>query len=171
MANDHDDDDDDLIWTAYTKGIKPIGPFAPRVSRRASRVMLRPRAETPAISPLARQAPPPITTPDRQTQRKLKRGTWDIAAEIDLHGMTQTQAHGALLRFMQAAIASGHKCVRIITGKGGRSSTSAIGVLRQKVPQWLQEPPLRDYVVSLHNPPPHQGGAGATIVILRKVTK
>ncbi len=170
MNDDHDTDDDDLLWTAYTKGVKPMGARAPRVTKRPRKVAII-RTEGLDITPLSRKQtiklPTPITAPDKQTQRKLKRGTWDIAAEIDLHGMTQTQAYSALIRFMQVAITRSHKCVRIITGKGGRMNST--GILRQKVPEWLREPPIGAYIVSLHHPPPHQGGTGAITVILRKL--
>lgn len=168
MANDHDDPDDDALWAAYTKGIKPINTRAAKISKRPRRVLLRPRDDRPALPPLLVKALP-INTPDRQTQRKVKRGTWEIGAEIDLHGMTQTQAHQALMAFLQQAVRRGHKCVRIITGKSGKSSGTGIGVLRQKLPEWLQSPPIGDYIISLHHPPAHQGGTGVTIVILRKM--
>jgi DNA-nicking Smr family endonuclease len=156
-----DDTDDDDLWAAYTKGMRPLGQRAPRLSKKSPRIMLRPRDEVFDLPPLHLDAPWPVTAPDRQSKRKIRRGVWEVAAEIDLHGMTQIQAQTALLRFIQTAIMRRHKCVRVITGKSG------VGILRQKLPQWLQESPIRDYIVSLHHPPPQQGGTGAWIVILR----
>jgi DNA-nicking Smr family endonuclease len=95
--------------------------------------------------------------------------------------MTQTEAHGALLRFVQAAAARGDVCLRIITGKGLRGQLGAEpetrpfvmderrpGVLRERVPQWLAEPPLRGLVRGLESAGPRQGGSGALYVLLKR---
>ena len=129
------------------------------------------QAFTPSLKPLPKAtAKGALTAPDRQTLRKLKRGTLDIEAEIDLHGYTQEQAHDALHRFILQADAKGLRRVRIITGKGGRTG-KAPGILRRNVPLWLNEPALRGLVAHIHHPPEHEGGTGALVVTLRKPTR
>ncbi len=94
--------------------------------------------------------------------RKLRRGQWTINAEIDLHNHTQDEAHEALMAFMRAARVSGHRCVRIIHGKG-LSSHQKIPVLRNKVRRWLQQ---KDEVIAYCEPRPNGGGSGAVLVLL-----
>ncbi|MES2728922.1 MAG: Smr/MutS family protein [Pseudomonadota bacterium] len=169
MDDEYDQDNDDRLWAFYTKGIKPIGPRTPKpVKRVRPAVTIRPIIAAPTVLSVGPAPRSEMRATDDQTLRKLKRGTWTVAAEIDLHGMTQTQAHSALIHFMGNALAQDHKCVRIITGKGGRHGPDKPGILKQKVPQWLQDSPLAPWIVSLHHPPAHQGGVGALIVLLRK---
>ena len=48
----------------------------------------------------------------------LRRGRWVVQAELDLHGMTTTEAHDALVDFLVEARSRGLRCVRVIHGKG-----------------------------------------------------
>src|SRR4051812_14744324 len=51
--------------------------------------------------------PPPLAPLERRLKQRLARGTRDIDARLDLHGRTQSQAHAALLRFVQKCQAEG----------------------------------------------------------------
>jgi DNA-nicking Smr family endonuclease len=53
--------------------------------------------------------------------RKLRRGQYRVQAEIDLHGLTVTEAKQALREFLAGALDRRLRCVRIIHGKGLRS--------------------------------------------------
>ena len=53
--------------------------------------------------------------------RKLRRGLFSVDAEIDLHGLTSTQARHALRDFVARELSRGARCVRVIHGKGLRS--------------------------------------------------
>lgn len=53
--------------------------------------------------------------------RKLRRGLYRVDAEIDLHGLIETEARQALRDFLARAVAEQLRCVRIVTGKGLRS--------------------------------------------------
>jgi DNA-nicking Smr family endonuclease len=53
--------------------------------------------------------------------RKLRRGQYRVAREIDLHGMTALDAKQALRHFLAAAVLNQVRCVRIVHGKGLRS--------------------------------------------------
>ena len=78
-----------------------------------------------------------------------------IDARLDLHGMTQREAHSALFGFLRSCQVSGYKHVLVITGKGsqGEDHTFALGrekgVLRRVVPKWLSEPEIRSIIVGL----------------------
>jgi DNA-nicking Smr family endonuclease len=112
---------------------------------------------TPSLEPLGR----------RQKQR-LARGTLDIDARIDLHGKTQSQAHAALLRFLQRAQHDGARFVLVITGKGARAPEGERGVLKRQVPLWLRLPEFRGYVVGFEAADIGHGGEGALYVRLRR---
>ena len=87
--------------------------------------------------------------------------------ERDLYsGLTQAEAHEALLRFLRRAQAEGAKFVLVITGKGGPGGDR--GVLRRQVPLWLALPELRACVLGFDVAHVGHGGEGALYVRLRK---
>jgi DNA-nicking Smr family endonuclease len=99
----------------------------------------------------------------------LSRGRKDIDARIDLHGLTQTRAHRALLRFLQNASGEGLTFVLVITGKGRSTGPDAErGVLRRQVPQWLALPEFRSLIVGSDEAHVGHGGEGALYVRLRR---
>ena len=112
---------------------------------------------------------------DRQITRKLRQGTYQIQATLDLHGQTQEEAYASLKRFIAWAIFQQFKLVLIITGKGQKKSFSeraggdetALGVLRQNVPQWLENTAQFPGVLSVSTARPQDGGAGALCLELR----
>ncbi|MBK1673044.1 DNA mismatch repair protein MutS [Ectothiorhodospira shaposhnikovii] len=99
----------------------------------------------------------------RQVIRKLRRGHYRIAAELDLHGMTAREAHAELSLFLAAARERRLRCVRIIHGKGLRSSNKG-PVLKSRVAHWLQQ---RSEILAFCSAPPAEGGTGAVLVLLR----
>ncbi|MBL1404501.1 MAG: hypothetical protein COC17_02505 [Hyphomicrobiales bacterium] len=117
---------------------------------------------------------PPISKPkasnklnapiDNPTVRKLTKGRLPIDARIDLHGMTQVQAHRTLLNFVQDAYSSSLRIVLVITGKGRINE----GILRNGVPNWLQEDTLSAYVSGFRSAHITHGGTGALYVRIRK---
>src|SRR5207237_8486169 len=98
------------------------------------------KATAPAPPP-RRPDPPPLAPIGRRMRQKLGRGTEPIEARIDLHGMTQADAHAALAHFLRRAQNDGARVVLVITGKGARpggDGYSERGVLRRQVPLWLE---------------------------------
>lgn len=96
--------------------------------------------------------------------RKLRRGQYSIGSELDLHGMTSREARLALIEFLGAARRANQNCVRIIHGKGLRSSNKG-PVLKPKVAKWLTQ---FDDVLAYCTARPADGGTGAIYVLLRK---
>ena len=110
---------------------------------------------------------------DRKRFGQLKKGRLSPEARIDLHGMTLAQAHPALLRFILASVASEHRLVLVITGKGkNRDEMGPIperhGVLRHQVPHWLNSMPLKPHVLQIAEAHVKHGGAGAYYVYLKR---
>ena len=111
---------------------------------------------------------PPLTSLDRRVRQRLVRGRIGLDARLDLHGLTQAQAHDALLRFLRVSRAEGARIVLVITGKGTRREDEERGVLRRQVPMWLRSPQLRDAVLGFEPAGPAHGGEGAFYVRLRR---
>jgi len=103
---------------------------------------------------------------DRANAERLKRGLHRIEARLDLHGMTQAEAHRALSGFVEASRAAGRRCVLVITGRG--LGQSGPGVLKSSVPRWLEEPELRRQILATAAAQPHHGGPGASYLLLRR---
>jgi DNA-nicking Smr family endonuclease len=106
----------------------------------------------------------------RRERKRLARGTIAIDARIDLHGLTQSEAHAALARFLRRAQADDARFVLVITGKGARFADHGgdRGVLRRQVPLWLRLPEFRSYVVGFEDADTVHGGQGALYLRLRR---
>lgn len=107
-----------------------------------------------------------VTSVDKRTDEKLRKGKMAIDGRIDLHGMTQSEAHDALIGFIRRSHAAGRRNVLVITGKG--QMPRGEGVLRLSVPRWLREAAIGRLVLSIHQAQPQHGGGGAYYVLLRR---
>ena len=103
----------------------------------------------------------------KSVMRKLRRGQWVVQDEIDLHGMRSEPARALLVDFLNQAMRQGHRCVRVVHGKGHRSPKGE-PVLKRKMAHWLQQ---RDEVLAYCPAPAVDGGSGATVVLLKPSTK
>jgi DNA-nicking Smr family endonuclease len=175
MAGRHPSREDRALWRRTMRDVKPMAPAGPAVTGEEG----EPEEET-ALPP----RPPVVTAPvkrgknlpplapgespgvDRRTAERFRRGQLSVEARLDLHGLTQEEAHRALASFVQQAHATGLRTVLVITGKGGFGD--ARGVLREAVPRWLNEGDLRPRVLSCAWAQPKHGGAGALYVLLRR---
>ena len=115
----------------------------------------------------ARVEPAPL---GRKARRRLARGADAIDGRLDLHGLTQAQAHDALLGYLRTARGRGAKVVLVITGKGGASSYEGRGVLKRQVPMWLRLPEFREHVVGFESAGIGHGGEGAMYARLRRAS-
>ena len=97
------------------------------------------------------------------TIRKLRRGNWTLQGELDLHGLTSSEAREAFYLFIKRSSKNDKRCVRIIHGKGLRSKGKE-PVLKNKVRGWLMQ---TEEVLAFCQAPGQMGGAGAVIVLLR----
>ena len=161
------------LWRAATGDVRPLDKReeaespAPRPAKPRKPVA----SKAPPPAPPARQAEPLAhgASPgvDRRTAERLKRGQMEIQARLDLHGMTQAEAHGRLTAFIEAHQAAGRRCVLVVTGKGTRREEG--GVLRDAVPRWLNAPGLRPRILSFCHAQPKDGGDGALYILLKRL--
>lgn len=98
------------------------------------------------------------------TLRSLRRGSYAIKANLDLHGMTAAEAREALRSFLAESMARGIRGVRIVHGKGLRSGARG-PVLKASVNRWLRQ---WDEVLAFVSAPARDGGTGALYVLLRR---
>lgn len=139
---------------------------------------LSPRPAEPPPPPSRGKAAAQLPGVDRRQARRIATGAIEIEARLDLHGMTQLEAHSRLIGFLRGAAARGMRTVLVITGKGGGRrqpppgaawwETDEVGILRRAVPRWLAEPPLRAVVIGCEPASPRHGGEGALYVLLRR---
>jgi DNA-nicking Smr family endonuclease len=167
------------LWENVTKLAKPLRrrPRADKISVEAAEpkpVEVKPaptlKSSVPSRKiPVAPTAPPPLAPLGRRERSQLSRGRKDIDARLDLHGMTQTKAHRALLNFLHHAYANGMTFVLVITGKGRTvGPESERGILRRQVPHWLSLPEFRSFVVGFEEAHIGHGGGGALYVRVRR---
>ncbi|GLS86241.1 DNA mismatch repair protein MutS [Cypionkella aquatica] len=110
---------------------------------------------------------------DAKTHGKMTRGKLSPEARIDLHGLTLSEAHPELIRFILNAQSAGMRLVLVITGKGKRGHDigpipTRMGALRHQVPQWLRLPPLGAAVLQISEAHLKHGGSGAYYIYLRR---
>lgn len=99
----------------------------------------------------------------RDVVRKLRRGTWVVQSQIDLHGFRTDEAREAMSLFIRDAAKRGLRCVRVIHGKG-LGSTNKEPVLKGKVRAWLSQ---KSEVMAFVEARERDGGAGAVVVLLQ----
>ncbi len=162
------------LWREVVRDVRPLAgrgagpqstaPPAPAAETGGSTAEARLRREPISVPPPRRSGAAPGL--DKRSAQRLRRGQYPIEARIDLHGVTQQEAHAALSAFVMSTHEASKRCLLVITGKGlGRAEG---GVLRQMVPRWLDQAPLRDRVLAVIPAQPRHGGSGALYVLLRR---
>ena len=94
--------------------------------------------------------------------RRLRRGQWAIQSQIDLHGLRRDEARESLQAPLRLSRRLGHRCVRVVHGKGLGSPGKA-PVLKSRVRAWLIQSKA---VLAFVQARASQGGNGAVIVLL-----
>jgi DNA-nicking Smr family endonuclease len=160
-----------VLWTTVTKSIAPLRDIAPDENDEAHVPVpaRRSRSAPIALSIPEKRQLPPLTSLGRRTKQRVARGKEPIDGRLDLHGLTQRQAHDTLLRFLSAASSRGARLVLIITGKGGGAGQGERGILKRQVPQWLGLPEFRAWVIGFEEAHIAHGGEGALYVRVRRV--
>jgi DNA-nicking Smr family endonuclease len=171
-------DEEIALWTEVARSVaRRRGATLPTPSNPIG------AAQAPAPPPILAEPPlgrpvkpsaPPLAPIERRLKRELARGRAAIDAALDLHGLTQAEAHQALRGFLRHSQAHGARLVIIVTGKGGPLGEpdqwpNERGVLRRLTPHWLREPDLRSVVLGFEEAGRAHGGSGALYVRLRRL--
>jgi DNA-nicking Smr family endonuclease len=172
------DEDDAHLFREAVRDVKPLAFEAPAVAEPPRRPPPRARftrADRHAVlqeSLYADVADPELASGEELVfareglqhgvLRKLRRGQYQVGAEIDLHGFTVPEAKEALRGFLANALDRHIRCVRIVHGKGLRSGHRG-PVLKGVVSNVLRRVgPVLAYVSAR----PVDGGTGALYVLL-----
>jgi len=99
------------------------------------------------------------------TMEKLRNGEFSVQAILDLHGLSANDADGAFAAFIVQSIQRRIRCVRIIHGRGLKSTRGP--VLKRKLKEWIIRAMHRKWVVAFCSPRMADGGPGATTMLLR----
>jgi len=177
------DREDEGLWDHVAASVKPLGgklknrtpdvdilPVSQKThekkakSRKSSPVRSGDKPRTSSLPELSHGGQAGL---DKSNAKKLKKGQHAIEGRMDLHGMTQDQAHRALNSFLEGSYGAGKRCVLVITGKGMKPDGS-VGVLRSAVPRWLNQEPNRSRVLAFSYATAKDGGEGALYVMLKR---
>jgi DNA-nicking Smr family endonuclease len=104
---------------------------------------------------------------DRRLLRRLRNGDFAVQGHVDLHGMTRDEAKLRVTKFVDESRRAGRRCVLIVHGRGLHSKDQ-IPVLKEAVRTWLERGPVARAVLAFATARPHDGGAGAVYVLLRR---
>lgn len=99
--------------------------------------------------------------------RALRSGDFSVQGHLDLHGMTRAEAKEAVEKFVSESRRAGKRCVLVVHGRG-LNSKDQIPVLKEALRTWLQRGRIAKSVLAFATARPHDGGAGAVYVLLRK---
>lgn len=167
-------DEERALWSGFARSITPLrrqekSDKSSGASDKPAPPSAKPRAQLQALPPAKT---PPLAPLGRRMKQRVARGREPIDARIDLHGMTQSEAHAALINFLRRARADGARIVLVVTGKGAkrgeRDEGAERGVLKRQVPNWLSLPEFRPLIVGFEDAHIGHGGQGALYVRLRR---
>jgi DNA-nicking Smr family endonuclease len=170
-------DEEIALWTEVARSVArrrgatlpaPLNPV-----RAARHPPPPPIAAEPPADRAAKPSTPPLAPIERRLKRDLSRGRAEIDGALDLHGLTQAEAHQALRGFLRHSQARGARLVIVVTGKGGATDefsgwSNERGVLKRLTPQWLRESDMRSVVLGFEEAGRAHGGSGALYVRLRR---
>ncbi len=161
MQSDTPDDDNEL-WSIMMEDVTPLSEKSNKIIKKTPKKILQPKNSSKNNTNTSSVSTPSYAKDiDKRTQQKLKKGQLSIEARLDLHGMTQQQAHSQLIPFIINAYENNKRPVIVITGKGK-------GILQSKVPQWLETSPIENMILKTAQAQPKDGGCGALYVYIRR---
>lgn len=188
--NKNTPDADEKLWSFMTQDVKPLkrrkGDVAaadePEPPTEVMPLTPPPMVSRPGVTPptIARKPVEAQTTQhdlyghadvDRRSFDKFRKGQMPIEATLDLHGYNQQQAYDKVTQFIARNAALGMRCVMIITGKGRKGADGSyqeVGILKQSLPQWLEQPDLKSKILKLRQAQRFHGGSGAYYILLKR---
>lgn len=143
MKKDELTKDDKKVWKAVKKTVTPLSDPTP------------PNPESPKLISFS-----DVLKEIRNFKPFKKSGP---QRTLDLHGMTRNEAYHYLETQLSICKLRGYNCVEIITGKG-HGKGKGLGILKRKVPLWMEGVKFKSLVKSWK---PVPGNDGAIYVYLK----
>jgi DNA-nicking Smr family endonuclease len=104
---------------------------------------------------------------DPRLVKKLRRGEFAVQDHVDLHGLLKDEAKSQLEAFLAQARQRGKRCVLVVHGRGLHSKDQ-VPVLKEALKRWMHTARFARHVLGFSTARPHDGGAGAVYVLLKK---
>jgi len=105
---------------------------------------------------------------DPRVVRRLRRGEFAVQAHVDLHGLLKDEAKLELEAFLARSRLLGRRCVLVVHGRGLHSKDQ-VPVLKEALKRWMHTARFSRHVLGFSTARPHDGGAGAIYVLLKKL--
>jgi DNA-nicking Smr family endonuclease len=105
---------------------------------------------------------------DPHVVRRLRRGELAVQAHVDLHGMLKEEAKTELETFLAKSRQQGKRCVLVVHGRGLHSKDQ-VPVLKEALKRWMHTARFSRHVLGFATARPHDGGAGAVYVLLKRI--
>jgi DNA-nicking Smr family endonuclease len=170
--------DEDAAFAEAVQGARPLARGSARIPVVPARGAVPQRKRDPAPAP-AGVAPLAIDDvgetwcgrgdgADRRLLRRLRRGDIPVEATLDMHGRRRAEAARDLDRFLADSRAAGRRCLLVIHGRGlhsGAAGPALRDVLRAALTAGAG---AAIGILAFASAPPPLGGAGATLVLLRR---
>ncbi len=97
----------------------------------------------------------------------LRGGLYSIQNQLDLHGLSRSEARRTVEEFVLNMSRFRSCCVKIIHGRGINSPNEQ-AVLKDSLQRWLTTRRMSRYVVAYASAPAKDGGVGAVYVLLKR---
>src|SRR5207248_1480363 len=104
---------------------------------------------------------------DPRIVRRLKRGELSMQGHVDLHGLLKDEAKTTLEAFLARSRQEGKRGVLVVHGRGLHSKDQ-VPVLKEELKRWMRTDRFARHVLAFSTARPHDGGAGAVYVLLKK---
>jgi len=104
---------------------------------------------------------------DPRVLKRLRRGEFSVQEHVDLHGLLKDEAKAELEAFLARSRQQGKRCVLVVHGRGLHSKDQ-VPVLKDALKRWLRTDRFARQVLAFSTARPHDGGAGAMYVLLKK---
>jgi DNA-nicking Smr family endonuclease len=100
----------------------------------------------------------------RNIVKKLHEGKFAVQDYLDLHGLCSGEAESSVEQFLKESMIKGHRCIKIIHGRGLRSPKGP--VLKEALIKWLSGR-YRKHIIAFVTARQCDGGLGALYILLR----
>jgi DNA-nicking Smr family endonuclease len=174
------------LWTVAIDGTRPLRDRSGRVKPRPQPLSVAPPRLDPDLDAydelralVTGEVPFDIADSDEfieghargldpRVVKRLRRGEFALQAHVDLHGMLKDEAKALLEAFLAKSRQQGKRCVLVVHGRGLHSKDQ-VPVLKEALKRWMHTARFSRHVLGFSTARPHDGGAGAIYVLLKRM--